>query len=492
MAVPDRLHESSQQNLITLLCLDDEYGQLVAKLIDPSTFDGEYKEVAVRACAYWQEHKRAPGRAHVQDLVADIMADSANRRASGMRRVIMNMLQLGEEINAQYVMNQLRLFARLQGLKDAILAAAELMNAPNATTIEEVENVLGNILRADNPGFDRGTKLNDDLRPFIDYLQTSNSEFVTGLTPLDDRGIVPARGAIMLLIAGKGRGKTWFLTNAGKNALMLHHKVLHVSLEINEPEQRMRYYQSLFGVARRTPDAGIDVTDLEVGERGQVVGFADSTVRPEFDFQSQSLQDELEVRVDLMGGRNDNLIIKRFPNRTLTVDGLSGYLDMLEQVDRFVPDILLLDYARLMKLPTSNAKDYRIGVGHNMEKLRALAVERNLALVTADQLNRTGHDAKQARSSHIGEDWSQVHTADVVLTHSATDAEKRRGLCRIYVDHARTEADKFGIIVSQNFAIGQFALQSALLPANYYDDIMPGAAHDDDVNYDDTGIQDAG
>jgi hypothetical protein len=196
-----------------------------------------------------------------------------------------------------------------------------------------------------------------------------------------------------------------------------------------------------------------------------------------------------------MGRRADNLVIKRFPNRSLTVAMLAGYLDRLDQVEHFNPDIICLDYAKLMKVSSHNHQDFRLSLGENMERLRALAVERNLALVTADQLNRKGYGSEQARSMHIGEDWSQVHTADIVLTHSATDAELRHGLCRIYVDHARTEADKFGILVSQNFTIGQFGLQSAFLPANYYDDIMPGAqpAESDEAADDDTGyLQDAG
>ena len=87
-------------------------------------------------------------------------------------------------------------------------------------------------------------------------------------------------------------------------------------------------------------------------------------------------------------------------------------------------------------------------------------------MVTADQLNREGFGAKQARASHVGEDWSQVHTADIVLSHSATEAEQRMGVARIFVDHARTSRDKFGVLIAQNFDIGQFALQSVLLPAN--------------------------
>jgi hypothetical protein len=481
--LPDRLHEATQQDLVTLLCLSQEHGALVAQLIDPATFDGDYREIAIRAVAYWDEYKRAPGEAHVGNLVADIVEDKNNRRRSGIMRVLEGMLRIIDKVNAEYVLNQLRLFARLQGLKDALLSAAEMLNAPAATTIEDVEGVLADVLKANSTAFDKGTKLNDDIGPFLDYLRLSHEEFITGLMPLDQRGIVPSRGAIMLFIAGKGRGKTWFLTNIGKNALLLHKRVLHVSLEINEPEMRQRYYQALFAVPRHKTGE-VEIAQFELGDNG-VRGIRSSSIEPDFGFNSLDIGDELTTRMDLMGKRADNLIIKRFPNRTLTVPMLSGFLDMLDRVEHFSPDIVCLDYAKLMKVNARSSQEFRLSVGENLERLRALAVERNFALVTADQLNRKGYGSEQARSVHIGEDWSQVHTADIVLTHSATDAEMRHGLCRIYVDHARTEADKFGILVSQNFTIGQFGLQSAFLPANYYDEIMPGHPVEEDEEDDD-------
>jgi hypothetical protein len=35
------------------------------------------------------------------------------------------------------------------------------------------------------------------------------------------------------------------------------------------------------------------------------------------------------------------------------------------------------------------------------------------------------------------------------------------------VDHCRTEDDKFAFLISQNYAIGQFCLQSMMLPKGY-------------------------
>jgi hypothetical protein len=269
----------------------------------------------------------------------------------------------------------------------------------------------------------------------------------------------------MLFLAGKGRGKSWFLVNCGKHSLIHRKKVLHISLENDAEEVKLRYWQAFHAIAKQ-PIETVNVlsfrdrdADADLSERIRM-----STVPVGFSLTTHDARLELESRMDRMRTWSENLRIKRFPNRTLTPDKLRNFLDSLESTQNYIPDIIMLDYAKLMKI---DMRDYRHSVGENMEQLRALAVERNLALVTADQFNRQGYEAKQGKSTNIGEDWSQVHTADVVMSFSATDEERKRGLGRIHVDHCRTEDDKFNFLISQNYAIGQFCLQSMMLPKGY-------------------------
>ena len=53
-------------------------------------------------------------------------------------------------------------------------------------------------------------------------------------------------------MAGKGRGKSWFLVNVGVRICLKQpsKRVLHVSLEMSEMEMRQRYYQRLFSAPK--------------------------------------------------------------------------------------------------------------------------------------------------------------------------------------------------------------------------------------------------
>src|SRR5690606_22665850 len=118
-----------------------------------------------------------------------------------------------------------------------------------------------------------------------------------------------------------------------------------------------------------------------------------------------------------------------------------------------------------------------------MENLRGLSQRRNFALCAVHQGNRSSADAELVKATHAAEDWSIIGTCDFVITYSQTAAERRLGLARLFVDAARSEADKFGVLITQSYKTGQFALESTRL-SDSYARIMEqmGTGDDDDVD----------
>ena len=49
---------SHQEDLITMLCHSDAHGKVVAGLVDPELFDGDYKLIAERVIEYWKRIRR--------------------------------------------------------------------------------------------------------------------------------------------------------------------------------------------------------------------------------------------------------------------------------------------------------------------------------------------------------------------------------------------------------------------------------------------------
>ena len=464
MSTRERLGGTLQECLITLLTHSDEHGKIVANMIDPSLFEGDYRVVAERAIDFWRVNGRAPG-VHAPDMLSNILEDPKDRRARTFRALLSSMLHMYETINAEYVLSELRTFVKLQRFKDAVQRSAERLSSNQELALSEVEELWADLLKSRDEVMDPGMTLQDVDR-LVDYLKTSKSDFVTGIDQLDRGGVVPARGTVFLILAPTGFGKSWGLIHLGKHALLQRKRILHISLEMSEDQVTQRYYQSLLAVPKRETGPVELSSFIKNTETGRLEGIDSYEVTPQFSLDSDSIREELNAHSRLFRGRVELLLIKRFPTRSLTIKQLAGYLDYLESSQGFIPDMLALDYIGIMK---TDASDHRISLGRTFEEFRGLCVERNIAGVTAHQISREGAAARTASTLYVAEDWSLVGSADIAVTISATRAEHRLGLARIGVDKVRDEEDKFTVLVTQNYKTGQFVIQSIQLNEKYFD-----------------------
>lgn len=485
---PERPSRALQENLISLLAHSDQYGRLVAYGARVELFEGDYYTIAERCIEYWRVEKQAP-KTHVGDLFTDILEDRGNRRRGEFRRLLVAMQQLSQAgINAQWVMKQLARFTRMQALKAAILEAAEAINDPSGANVERVEELLDAVLRARTTSMSPGIRA-DDFMVVVRKAQLPD-EFDTGVSMLDVRHIVPQRKHVSCLLAPSGLGKSWWLLNLGKRALLRRKRVLHIGLELDDTELLQRYYQSIFAIPTRSTKRTrrIAVPRFELDERERMVSISRDTIVPEFTMQSPILASELSSRIEHWQNMLRELIIKDYPQGRLTMGELTAYLDYLETAESFSPDLLLIDYPQLFSIP---AKDFRLHLGTLYRDLKGLAQDRNIACGVVHQINRSGAKAKRSRSTDVGEAWSIVQTCDEIITYSQTEQEKAFGLARLFVDKGRSDADKFGCVISQSYDIGQFVLDCAALPRRYWDMLNAEEAADEEMEARDTADEES-
>jgi hypothetical protein len=450
------------ENLITILAFDKDHGDIVSKIIDITLMDGDYRLIAERCIDYWRTQQQPPGD-HLADLFSDILDDKHNRRGQVIKRHIRSMIALSESINTKYVMQQLRDHNRLQRFKAGIVEAAEIINKKAQVGLGEVEALWDKLLRTREIDFQSGMRLDEPGR-VLQRLEELASEFRMGISELDKRGIVPARGKLLILGGAAGRGKTWGLIHIGVQALQSRKRVVHITCEIDEEEVVGRYYQSMFSIAKRPTD--IEVTELDINGDGQLEGFKRKEYTPEFALSSGTAALELEMHIRELGKKAQNIWVKRFKPNEINGNSIRAYLDMLEMTEGFIPDLIIVDYLGIMK---TDPKDKRGSIGTNCVDLRSIAIERNAAMVTAHQLSKKGEEAPMAKGTHFSEDWSIMGTADIALIYSVTDLEFAYGLGRIYVAKARSEQDRFAILITQAYKAGQFCLESLYLQRQYHE-----------------------
>jgi len=453
------------ENVLTLLCLNKEHGRLVSQVVQPNQFENQvHTTFATRAIEYWKKHKAPPGKAHIADLVEEFL-DRENPRNVSYRACLNGMLALEHAgMNVEYVIDQMKTMQREAQLRRETYKAAELLEAKRHLAIGEVEQIYADILKSREFLFEPGIKLRDYGRA-LKYLETRKEEFVTGIPPLDRGGVVPARGTVMLFLAPSGFGKTWFTINVGRRTLQDNKRVLHVTLELDEMPTLVRYLQSLFAVPRDSAEniVSMKINKTEVGEH--FAGLRRRKIKPAFALTEPRAARKIGIKMDWYGRRIGNLIIKQFPMRRLDMAGLAAYLDTLEATERFIPDLVIIDYFGVVK---TDMRDHRLSLGREFEEFRALMGERYMAGLTPQQVNRQGMGARSVRVTHAAEDISLISTADIAITMSATPQEREKRLARLHVSKNRDGRDQFGALLTQNYDIGQFCVDAIKLDAEYW------------------------
>lgn len=467
-----------QESLLTLLVMDDRCSLIIRNSLPATSFEGIYAEIARAVYPYVDEHKRAP-KNHL-DEVLDHLLEKKNRRARRVTRA-MEMIRRTHEgkINSDYVMSRLDRHLRYHHIRTATRELLGVFQAgqEDDASIDQMEDILNGAVRTRVETFDVGTRLGDKAMARRSVSRDEVDEaFPTGIKELDQFQLGPRRRQLHVLLGLKKVGKTRWLVQLAERAAMQEARVLHVSLEMDEERMLRRYYQSFFGIARERRE--IRRKKFNKDEFGRLLSIRERKTKVKMALDDKRLWQELEPRLDRWQRRLNNIVIKSFPTRQLSFRGLVAYLDRMEMQERFVPDLLIIDYPKLMQIDINN---FRLSFGALLEDLRGLGVERNMAVATVAQAHRLRRTQEgEVESSDIGEDFSQTQTLDVGLTFRQTRMEAELGLARILVSDARDAPSGWEVLIAQNYDQGQFAVDSVRMDDSYRRLIRKRAGLDDE------------
>lgn len=440
-----------EENVLTLLCYSDKYAAVVASLITPDLFSERvYRRIAERSFDHLSRYSKPP-KIHIRDAFEkEIERHDAD--AEFLLRTFSSMEEIQEDLQPDVVVDQVKKFIAIRKLSQAIDVASEGLQRGD---YESARSALMNVDAS--PSAKNGVWLRDTSE-WLQFLRRKEGQkFSCGIDTLDTNGVWLDRGEILIFVAATGRGKSWYLIEVGKRALKRRKKVLHVSLENSLEQCEQRWTQSFLGMSDSETQTH-RVSLFKRNERTRQVIAVEPTAVTSRNISSVSeefLAEKLEEWQRL--NRSGELRIDWFPAGMLTAAQLNNHLEALERIEGFVPDVVLLDFIDQMNI---SAENLRIATGRAVRDLRGLAGVRRFALFTATQGNRYSAGARLVTADMVSEDWSKIGTADVVLTYSQTQEERDKGIARVLVAKARGARDSWIAWITQNYATGQFALDS--------------------------------
>lgn len=196
-----------------------------------------------------------------------------------------------------------------------------------------------------------------------------------------------ASKTLTVILAGTGVGKSLCMCDFAASNLMDGKNVLYITMEMAEER-----------IAERIDANLIDCTTDEL---------------------SQMSHEEYTSRIKRIKNKTlGKMIIKEYPTASAGANNFRHLLNELKIKKNFEPDVVYIDYLNICmssRLKTAiNVNSYTY-VKAIAEEIRGLAVEYNIPIITASQLNRTGFNSSDPGLENTSESFGLPATADLMF-----------------------------------------------------------------------------
>lgn len=390
-----------QKQIIAAMIQDPKIFERLGVITDHRYFDiAEYSVIFKGLQDFYSAYKGMPTKEALRELISskyssDTLDDTLNE--------IYNHKRISSS-TLQYIEESIRNFISCQALKKAIYESIDDLGDPKKhyNVKERIEQALTIGASLDDFGVD----VYDDEEIVNRWLRRKENREIprisTGWAKFDEVFGGFGVGEVFTFAGPAHCGKSMYLVNVGANVLLQKKNVLHITLEMSQEITAQRYDMRLLGLTK----------------------------------EELNSKKAIEKLKEVLSNHIGRLIIKRYPSDTVTAADISTFIKRLEMVKDFVPDLIIIDYADIMR-STHHYNDRRFELDSIYNQIRNLGIEFKTPIVTATQLNRDAlerlESGKILTEGNIAESYGIARIVDCGVTINATPADNAQNNSTIYV-----------------------------------------------------------
>lgn len=395
-----------QEKIVQAMLVDRQWGAQFAEVVDVNFFEyGYLKLVSAVYINYYVQYKEFPSIELLITMLKDELKNEKDGILLDQIKTFLKRVKTNQDLgDLPHVKDKALDFCKKVRLQKALEHSVELIEKEN---YEKIVDVVREAIHAGNshsPGLD----LFEDIE--ARYSETYRRTIPTGIQELDQRKILNGglgAGELGVIVAPTGVGKSHVLVHVGAQAILRGKNVLHYTFELNERAMGIRYDSHI-----------MDIPSLEC-----------------YDCKDE-IRDYYQNNRENLG----RLRIKYYPTSTATAMTLRTHVDKLASTQKFIPDVIIVDYAGIMR-SSDRHELLRMELKKVMEELRALATDLDVPLWTAIQSNKEGAQSDIVDLTNMAEGYSQAHVADFVLGLMRKSAQKATGFGNIFIAKNRAGMD---------------------------------------------------
>ncbi|MCX8008191.1 MAG: AAA family ATPase [Patescibacteria group bacterium] len=373
------------------LLFSEEYLREVLPFLKAEYFSSPYRECFVSIDGFFSKFNERPS---VDAL--DISLSNKNLPEKTQEELEKFILELKKEEssfkvkNMDWIIEETEKFCKDKALENAIRKSVSIITGNEKKLSREV---IPDLLKdAISLSFDRkiGHDYLDDFQQRYEYYTRKVEKYpfdLDFLNKVTNGGL--AKKTLNIFVGGVNVGKTLTLCHLACSYLRMLYNVLYITMEMSEEEISKRIDANLL--------------DIPINELNKL----------SFDVYKNMVT---TLKKNIMRG---GLIIKEFPTATPNVNHFRKLLLELKAKKNFVPDIIIVDYMNIcssVRIKNLNSDTPYMLVKAIAEELRGLAMEENVPLITATQLNRSGFSASDVDMTNIADSFGTAMTADLIVS----------------------------------------------------------------------------
>lgn len=466
----EELNAHIQDCAVLLSITDTDFCSQTYGILKPEHLASSVAADCLRICHTFFEHYNKAPKDHFNDELEHFLA----RRRKDNADLYVDYLERLQEIGtpqADYILSRLNDFITAQELQIALVDVARMLDNDNT---KEAKKRIMDAVKTGVESQEVGTwlKSSSNYQKWAAEVDKESGEVPylskTGIQKFDELiGGFERDGELVCIVGREKVGKTWFMQLVAKTAMKRGLKVLHISHEMTERQLEKRYYQMIGALHTRStrdeplhyvywgdPDIYVDPEDENAEPN---VGILErEVVRPSL-YNKKALEQARRVVMRFPG----ELLIKKFPMASTTIEQLNEYLQYLETFEDFRPDVIINDYADIMRhSPHTSRDDVRhrlndIWMGH-----KRIADEKKCLVVTGSQIPKAAEKQSRPSQKAFAEDKRKSGNVDKAIFIWQSEEDEPTQIAEVYMVLNRNGTQGVWCKISQCKATGQFCVSS--------------------------------
>lgn len=451
----ETVDNSMEDLIITGMIVDTKFLQTISRAAHPEYFETDVSKILVRWIRdyYFNNGNQAPGE-EMLDIFQlneqELDGDEAKTVRIFLKKIAAE--YEGREFNSEYVLPKAFAYLELNAYTYKLKLIDRELKRGNLLEAKEIFN------RTSKEIFTQVTSWKSLSDPKLLHTWWGEKKYPAMIFHGELGRYMPniERGRFYAMLGPAKRGKSFWLMEWGFQGAFSGLNVAYFSLEMNDSEMDARWKERISGksiMLHKYKDFNIPVLDCvhnqknkcqmaECTSPGTCVyseklrdsyldhpehvpctyckDLDDTVFKPTHWMMQEKIsrlslkeakttQEQLDEHI----GENRVRIIT-FPIASATVEDLERSLDELELHENFIADLVVVDYADILK------EDVRLGdkrhrVGDNWQKLSRMAKTRNAIVVSASQGNRGSAKKNRLDVDDVAEDFSKIMTIDGIF-----------------------------------------------------------------------------